>query len=39
MELRITALPVPQAVMRRGRGSCWELFIPDGSLDRHLAFR
>ena len=39
MELRITALPVPQAVMRRGRGSCWEPFIPDASLDRHLAFR
>jgi len=39
MEMRITALPVPHAVMRRGRGSCWEPFLPDASLGRHLAFR
>lgn len=29
MELRITASPVPHAVMRRGRGSCWEPFQPE----------
>jgi hypothetical protein len=29
MELRITALPVPHAVMRRGRGSRWDPFVPE----------
>lgn len=29
MELRVTAMPVPRAVMRRGRGSCWEPFLPE----------
>lgn len=29
MELRVTAMPVPRAVMRRGRGSCWEPFQPE----------
>lgn len=29
MEMRITGSPVPRAVMRRGRGSCWHPFIPE----------
>ena len=29
IEMRITGSPVPRSMMRRGRGSCWQPFIPE----------